>query len=201
MDASATLDAPARDLVDTLHGEATRTGTPGPNALARSLYADLRRIARAHRAGWHGNATLNTTALVHEAYLRLSASGAYKSGDHFLNVASRAMRQVLINYARQRSAAKRGGGLPDVALDDAPALVSADQASAWLELDSALDRLAAMDARGARVVELKVFAGFEVAEVAEALGVSEATIARDWRRVRAWLRGELGGDLPRAPDP
>ncbi|MEM1055429.1 MAG: ECF-type sigma factor [Bacteroidota bacterium] len=205
MDAPAALDAPARDLTRALRDEATRTGTPSPDALARTLYGDLRRIARAHRAKWRGNATMNTTALVHEAYLRIAnsdryASGeGYASGDHFLHVASRAMRQVLVNYARERSALKRGGGTPDLALDDAPALISVDQADRFLATDEALGRLGAMDARAARVVELKVFGGFTLDETADALGVSEATVTRDWRRARAWLRGELGGDLPTAP--
>ena len=92
MDASATLDAPARDLTDALRSEATRSGVTGPGDLARTLYGDLRRIARAHRAKWHGNATMNTTAIVHEAYLRVANGKRYASGDHFLNVASRAMR-------------------------------------------------------------------------------------------------------------
>ena len=199
MDTSATLDAPARDLTDALHAEATRSGVTHPDALARTLYSDLRRIARAHRARWVGNATMNTTAIVHEAYLRVASMEGYADGDHFLSVASRAMRQVLINYARARSAQKRGGALPDLGLADAPTLLSSDDADRFLVLDDALARLAQMDARAARVVELKVFGGLTLDEAADALAVSEATISRDWRRARAWLRGELGGDLPQTP--
>ena len=106
---------------------------------------------------------------------------------------------MLINYARERSAQKRGGALPNLALEDAPALLSPDDADRFLTLDDALGRLARMDARAAQIVELKVFGGFTLDETADALAVSEATVSRDWRRARAWLRGELGGDLPAAP--
>ena len=190
----ATLDASAHDLSDALREDATQSGTVDPHRLARQLYGELRRLARGHRARWRGNLTLNTTAIVHEAYLRVAPGGAYDGDVHFLRVASRAMRQVLVNYARDQSALKRGGGAYDVSLDDAPphALLTPGQAEGFLGLDDALDRLAARDERAARVVELRFFGGFQVDEVADALGVSEATVARDWRRARAWLLGELG---------
>ena len=194
----ADLDAPAEELVRTLHAEATRTGALSPHALSRRLYDDLRRLARGHRARWSGHETVNTTALVHEAYLKLaSGGGAYGTGDHFLAVASRAMRQVLVSYARERGAAKRGGGVRDVPLDDAPpdALLSPEAASDTLALHDALARFSALDPRAARVVEMKAFAALRLGEIADALGVSEATVTRDWRRARAWLRRELG-ELP-----
>lgn len=201
MDASPDLDASARDLVVTLRGEATRTGTENPHALARQLYADLHRLARSHRARWNGNATMNTTAIVHEAYLKLADARPENPG-HFLGIASRAMRQVLINYARDRSAAKRGGGLPDVSFDDAPpdALLTESQVSGVLGLDDALSRLAALDPRAARVVEMKVYGGATLNEIADALVTSQATVTRDWRRARAWLRGELD-ETPILPIP
>ena len=191
----AVLDASARDLVDTLQREATRTGDLSPHVLSRRLYDDLRRLAKGHRARWSGHDTINTTALVHEAYLKLaSGESAYGDGDHFLNVASRAMRQVLVSYARERGALKRGGGDRDVRLDDAPldALLSPEAATDTLSLDDALARFAAFDPRAARVVEMKVFAALQLDEIAAALAVSEATVSRDWRRARAWLRSELG---------
>ena len=193
LDAPA-LDASARELVDTLHRDATRTGSLAPHALARRLYADLRRLARGHRARWSGHETMGTTALVHEAYLKLAHATSYHTGDHFLSVASRAMRHVLVSYARQRGALKRGGAGRDVRLDDAPpdALFSDDVATDVLGLNDALARFAELDPRASRVVEMRVFAGLTLDETAEALGVSEATVTRDWRRARAWLRRELG---------
>ena len=200
---ASALDAPARDLVGTLRAEATRTGTTHPDDLARRLYADLRHIARAHRARWRGNATMNTTAIVHEAYLRMASASpeSFEHGAHFLRVASRAMRQVLINYARDRSALKRGGGaLPDSLHEVAPgAILSDTQADGLVELDEALERLGAMDARAAHVVEMRFFGGFTLQETTDVLGVSIATITRDWRRARAWLHGELRADMPDAP--
>ncbi len=192
----AVLDASARDLLGTLHEEATRTGALSSHDLSRRLYGDLRRLAQGHRARWSGYETVNTTALVHEAYLKL-ASGEYGDGDHFLNVASLAMRQVLVSYARERGAAKRGGNGRDVRLEDAPpdALLSAEAATDTLTLNDALARFAALDPRAARVVEMKVFAALRLDEISAALKVSEATVTRDWRRARAWLRRELG-DLP-----
>ena len=190
------LDAPARDLVGALRDDATSAGTP-PQAMARELYGELRALARGHRARWNGNETLNTTAVVHEAYLKLARSDGYGGPSQFLSVASRAMRQVFVGYARQQGALKRGGAGRDLRLDDAPeaALCSPDAADDVLGLDRALGRLAGFDARAARVVELKVFGDLTLDEIAAELGVSPATVTRDWRRARAWLRAELG-ELP-----
>ena len=140
---------------------------------------------------------MNTTAVVHEAYLKLAGSDGYGGRSQFLSVASRAMRQVFVSYARQRDALKRGGAGRDLSLDDAPeaALCAEDAVADVLNLDGALSRLADFDARAAQVVELKVFGDLTIDEVADELGVSEATVTRDWRRARAWLRAELG-DLP-----
>ena len=123
------LDAPARDLVGALRDDATSAGTP-PQAMARELYGELRALARGHRARWNGNETLNTTAVVHEAYLKLAHSDGYGGPSQFLSVASRAMRQVFVDYARRRAALKRGGRDRDLRLDDAPeaALCSPDAA-------------------------------------------------------------------------
>ena len=197
----AALDTSAHDLIGALRDEATNAGVSDPDVLARRLYGELRQLARGHRARWRGNHTLNTTALVHEAYLRVAGGDGYDGSGHFLRVAGRAMRQVLINYARDRAALKRGGGAAHVGLDDAPpdALLTSDEASDLLGLDDALGRLSAMDARAAHVVELKFFGGLTLDEAAAALDVSEATVTRDWRRARAWLRGELGDATPTLP--
>ena len=185
-DAAALLDALGR-------------GEPPAGALFERAYDDLHRIARRHRAGWVGHDTLNTTALVHEAYLKL-ADATVEGRAHLLAVASRAMRQVLANYAEARLAQKRGGGAPHVTydgdLDGAP--FTEAQADRAMALEAALKRLEAMDARAARVVECRFFGGLTVPETAEALDVSEATVARSWRTARAWLRGELGDDFTEA---
>ena len=196
----ATLTEEAEDLLLSLgRGEAPS------GALFDRLYADLRRIAHRHRARWVGDETLNTTALVHEAYLKLDGAGAklaVESRAHLLAVASRAMRQVLLSYAEAQNAQKRGGGADRVSLDEglvaAPLTeAQADRASA---LEGALRKLEAVDARAARVVECRFFGGLSVDETAEALGVSEATVSRAWRTARAWLYGELKSDATGAWD-
>lgn len=193
------VEAPARDLVTALRADA-RAADRTPDALTRRLYDDLRRLAKAHRARWHGNPTLNTTAIVHEAYLKVAEADPFDGHGHFLGVASRAMRQVLVSYAESQRALKRGGGRVAASLDDAPpgALLTAPQIEEVLTVDNALRRLAALDERAARVVEARVFGGLSIEETAAALGVSEATVTRDWRRARAWLRGELGAAPPDA---
>src|SRR5690606_16367285 len=161
-------------------------------------------LARHHRARWHGNDTLNTTALVHEAYLKLvGGEDGYAGRAHFLAVASKAMRHVLYTYAERQAAQKRGGGAADLPLDEA-ALVPPHRAEAVVALEEALARLEVVDERAARVVECRFFGGLEVEETAEALGVSARTVTRDWAAARAWLYGELKRDLldpaPGPPD-
>jgi RNA polymerase sigma-70 factor, ECF subfamily len=159
-------------------------------------YEELRRLAASVRRG-DGGATLNPTALVNEAWLKLARTPAvaHTSRLHFKRIAARAMRQVLVEAARRRRALKRGG--PDavfVEFDD-----GLEPGTGWsddvLGLDQALEALARLDVRQARVVECRFFGGLDVAETAELLGISEATVLRDWRAARAWLARELG---PRA---
>ena len=192
--APTTLADEATALLRQLDGGAAPSG-----ALFDQLYGDLRQIAKAHRARWVGDETLNTTALVHEAYLKLAAHPV-EGRAHLLAVASRAMRQVLTSYAEASTAQKRGGGAPHVALDDAldGAPLTEAQADRAAALERALERLEARDPRAARVVECRFFGGLTVLETSEALGVSEATVSRAWRTARAWLRGELGGDFTEA---
>ena len=169
------------------------------------VYDELRRIAAAYARGERGE-TLGATALVHEAYLRLygQAPAHWESRGHFLGIAARVMRQVLVDYGRERFAAKRGGGVLPRPLDDARAVPGGGPAidpAELLALDEALHRLAEHDPREAAVVELRFFGGLTVAESAEALGVSEKTVIRSWRRARAWLFAELEqeGTVDRAP--
>lgn len=161
------------------------------DAVFSAAYQELRRLAAVIRRNG-ASETLSPTALVNEAYLKLAASPelAATSALHFRRIAARAMRQVLVEAARRRTADKRGGGDDALTLDEQ--LVATELAAGEiLALDGALDALAEVNARQARVVELRYFAGLGVLEVAEALGVSEATINRDWRVARAWLAARL----------
>ena len=156
------------------------------------VYDELRRRAHAQRRRWIGDNTLGTTALVHEAYLKLVDQSQAQWNDrvHFLAVASKAMRHILVNYAEQRQAAKRGGGVPVVSLDDANP-VSEEVADEILALHEALQRLAEMNERQARVVEARFFAGLKIEETAAVLEVSSATVKRDWSLATAWLQREI----------
>lgn len=158
------------------------------------VYEELRRIARSQLRGSAG-ATLNTTAVVHEAYLKLGGARGidYQDRGHFFAVAANAMRQVLIDSARRKLADKRGGGAAHTLLDDVDVPFD-DRAAELVELDTALDRLAELDERAAKVVELRFFAGLNVEETAISLGVSAPTVKREWRRARAFLNRELGGE-------
>lgn len=156
------------------------------------VYPRLREIAHARRRGWNGAETVGTTGLVHEAYMKLAASGTarYENRAHFYATTARAMRQVLINYAEKRGAKKRGGGAADVTLyeDDA---VTDNALEELLSLNTALEKLAALNARQAQAVECLFFAGLTIEETAEALEVSPATVKRDWSTARAWLYREM----------
>ncbi len=175
--------------------DSERQEPPGPgeemdaDRLLATLYDELRLIARHHLRDERPGHTLQPTALVHEAYLRLGSASAFESRSHFLRTASQVMRRVLVDHARARNAAKRAGGVR-VTLDEG--LVGTGPAVDMLALDDALTRLAEAEPRWARVVELRFFAGLEVVEAAALLGVSEITVKRDWRFARAWLARELG---------
>lgn len=156
------------------------------------LYDDLRDIARRALSRERANHTLQPTALVHEAWMRVDQgpSAPWESRAHFLGIAARVMRQVLVDHARRRGALKRGGHFEPVTLEGMPG--EADTAPVdVLALDDALARLAAHDARKARVVELRLFAGMTMDEVAEALAVSKRTAEGDWAFARAWLCAQL----------
>jgi RNA polymerase sigma-70 factor (ECF subfamily) len=177
---------------------AARRGDEGASGLLVPLvYDELRRLAQAHLRRERGGHTLQPTALVHEAYLKLfDRTAAWEDRGHFLAVASRAMRQILTDHARARAAAKRGSGgarvtLDPDRLDPGAAASEEEQAALLIAVDDALVRLATLDAELARVVELRFFGGLEVDEAAEALGVSPRTAARLWARAKAYLREHL----------
>lgn len=172
---------------------ASRQGDEGAlDRLLPLVYDDLRRVARRQLARGRPDGVLDTTGLVHEVYLKLLGQAEIAGEDraHFLNIAARAMRQVIIGFARKRSSAKRGGGAVATTLDDGHLAIEA-QAERLLMIDQALGRLAAKGPRLARVVECRFFAGLSEEETAEALGVSVRTAQREWLRARAWLREEL----------
>ena len=155
------------------------------------LYSDLRRLARRERHRVRAGETLQTTALIHEAYLKLHDTALFNDRAHFLRASALAMRHILINHARDRIAAKRGGPEPKLSLDLAhDAAVASDES--LIDINDALMRLAALSPRLAQVVECRYFAGFDDAETAQALQLTDRTVRRDWVKARAWLRRELG---------
>lgn len=165
------------------------------DSLVSAVYHELRRLAHSYLRGERPGHTLQATALVHEAYLRMLAQQPHVWNDRarFIAVAAHLMRQILVEYARGRRREKRGGkDLQRVALDDSVALVDAAHVDRWLALDSALDRLSALSPRQTHVVELRYFGGLTIEETASLLNLSEKTVKRDWTAARAWLRRELG---------
>jgi RNA polymerase sigma factor (TIGR02999 family) len=159
------------------------------------VYEELRRVAHHHLGGQRPNHTLQTTALVNEAYLRLAdqTNPRWQNRAHFFAVAARAMRQILVSYARTQQAQKRGGGAARVDLDEA-ALVCPQESREIVELHEALDQLSALDARKAQIVELKYFGGLNYDEIAEVLKISRITVRRDWEFAKVWLYTELRSD-------
>jgi RNA polymerase sigma factor (TIGR02999 family) len=163
------------------------------------VYEELRSLAAGYFRRGPAAQTLQPTVLVHEAYLRLARETAsrWKSRGHFLAVAAKAMRQVLIDHHRRRSAAKRGGRLERISIASAEPAAAGAPAIDFLALNEALERLEALDGRQARVVELRFFGDLSMQETAEVLEVSLGTVEKDWRAARAWLARELRkGDLP-----
>jgi RNA polymerase sigma factor (TIGR02999 family) len=156
------------------------------------VYEELRRLAHRQMGAERPDHTLQTTALVNEAYLRLAdqTNPRWQNRAHFFAVAARAMRQILVSYARTQQAQKRGGHAVKVELDKA-ALVSPEESREIVDLHEALEQLSALDSRKAQVVELKYFGGLNYDEMAEVLKVSPVTVRRDWRFAKAWLHKEL----------
>ena len=164
------------------------------DGLIPHVHEELRRLARSHMRRERPGHTLQTTALINEAYLRLVGQEVpWQSRAHFFGIASRLMRQILVDHARAQNYQKRGGGLQQVSLAAAAGAVGG-RAAELIALDDALNSLAALDEQQARVVELRFFGGLTIEETAEVLGVSHATVERDWRAARAWLRREMAQD-------
>jgi RNA polymerase sigma factor (TIGR02999 family) len=175
-----------------LLGQWSRGDNAALAELTPLVYEELRRIAHHFMEGQRSDHTLQTTALVNEAYLRLAdqTNPNWQSRAHFFAVAARAMRQIVVDYARSYQSQKRGGGALKVELDEA-AIVSPEQSKEIVDLHEALERLATLDARKAQVVELKYFGGLNYDEMAEVLKISRVTVRRDWEFAKLWLYTEL----------
>lgn len=173
-----------------MSGDTTASGD-GVERWVPLLYDELRRIARRERVRLFTGGTLATTALVNEAYARLAGDTHFADRGEFLRIASVAIRRILIDRVRAQLAAKRGGGATHVPLDEAGDFVVEDDVRV-LAVHDALEQLASVNPRLAKVVECRFFAGYDEAQTAEALGTSERTVQRDWATARAWLKKELG---------
>jgi RNA polymerase sigma factor (TIGR02999 family) len=160
------------------------------HALVPLVYKELRRLAHYYLRSERPNHTLQSTALVHEAYLRLVGKEALPQNHaHFIAVASRLMREILVDYARSRAASKRGGGCR-IQLESAEA-IALNEDQELLALDSALNDLSRIDERQGKIVEMKFFGGLSAPEISEALGISRATVDRDWATARVWLHRQM----------
>src|SRR5262245_14581462 len=188
------MDSPSAssERVTQLLADWSRGNDAALTELTPLVYEDLRRLAHHYMDGQRPDHTLQTTALVNEAYLRLAGqtSPNWQTRAHFFAVAARAMRQILVNYAKSHRSQKRGGGALKVELDEA-ALVSPGQSREIVDLHEALERLATLDPRKAEVVELKYFGGLNYDEIAEVLKISRVTVRRDWEFAKVWLYTEL----------
>ena len=188
------MDAPsvAQQRVTELLGRWSQGDDAALGELAPLVYDELRRLAHRHMGGERPDHTLQTTALVNEAYLRLAGqtNPRWQNRAHFFAVAARAMRQIVVDYARSYQTQKRGGGAFKIELDEA-AIVSPEQSKEIVDLHEALERLAILDSRKAQVVELKYFGGLNYDEMAEVMKISTVTVRRDWVFAKAWLHKEL----------
>jgi RNA polymerase sigma factor (TIGR02999 family) len=188
--------ASAHDITELLRAwkegdrDALQTLTP-------LVYAELHRLARQYMAGEHSCRVLQTTALVHEAFLRLvdGRGAVYNDRTHFFAISARVMRQILVDFARSRLSLKRGGGVRCVPLDDTLPISNRHRPD-LIALNDALEALEATDPRKSRVVELRFFGGLSVQETADALAVSPETVMRDWRLAKMWLLRELDHCAP-----
>jgi RNA polymerase sigma factor (TIGR02999 family) len=182
-----------REITEKLQDWSRKSGPDADAALLDVVYAELRRQAHRYLKKERVGHTLQTTALVHEAYLKLSRqkSVAWENRSHFFAIASTLMRRILIDYAKTRHRVRRGGVQEDERLDTAFTLAVRDANFDLLELNEALDRLAEKDADLAKIVELRFFCGLDVPETAEAMGVSDSTVKRGWAMAKAWLHREL----------
>jgi RNA polymerase sigma-70 factor, ECF subfamily len=184
-------DETARLLAGVAKGDRQST-----DALMAHVYAELREIAARQMRSERSGHTLQPTALVNEAFFRLvdQANSDWRDKSHFCAIAAQLMRRILVDYARQRAAGKRGGQSNRLLLDDALILTDTTDPQDLVALDDVLTELARLNERHARIVEMRYFAGLSIEETAEALGVSPATVKNDWRVARAWLSTQLAMD-------
>jgi RNA polymerase sigma factor (TIGR02999 family) len=184
--------APAAGDVTQLLADLQKGRSDAAPLLETLVYDELHRLARRQMRHERSDHTLQATALVHEAYLRLvhQPERTWENRTHFLHIAAQVMRHVLIDHARARRTAKRESGLERVPFEES-AVLNEDQADELLALDEALEHLAQFDARQSRIVELRFFGGLTVEETADALGISPKTVKRDWTVARAWLYRKL----------
>jgi RNA polymerase sigma factor (TIGR02999 family) len=189
----ASEDESQRLQVSRLLADWSKEDPAARDALVAIVYKELQRLAHHYMQGERANHTLQTTALVNEAYLRLTdlTRMQWRDRAHFFAMAATLMRRVLVDHARDRARDKRGGGVVFTALEDEP--MAAPSSIDALALDEALDRLAAIDPQHARIVELRYFAGLTIEETSEALRISPATVKREWTFARAWLHHQLSG--------
>jgi len=184
---------PATEITERLRRWSDNREEEAADALLKLVYAELHRQAHHYLQKERRGHTLQTTALVHETYLRLvkQKSLAAESRSHFFAIAATMMRRILIDYAKTRHRVRRGGEREDLPLENAWAISVSEADFDLLALDEALERLAQREAHLARIVELRFFSGLDVTETAEVLGVSESTVKRDWQMAKAWLHREL----------
>lgn len=197
------MSEPGQEVVNRLLHDLRAGDRDAFSELLPIVYGELHQIAARHRRQWVGDESLNTTALLHEAYLRLVDQPApqWQSYPHFLAVASTAMRQILLDYAKRKQTAKRGGGIRHVPIFDIEAaltgLETADEArsAALIALDESLARLEKHNARQSRIVECRFFGGMSIQDTATALDVAPATVTRGWAMAKAWLYRDMQRSL------
>ena len=183
---------PDRGDVIVLLAELTKGNEEAASRLIPLVYTELRRLASSYMRKERTDHTLQATALVHEAYLKLIEQRAvsWQSRAHFFGISAQIMRRILVDHARGHLRDKRGGGQIEVPLDEA-IVFAPQQSSELVKLDQALDRLVQFDPRQAKIVELRFFGGLTVEETAEVMAISPKTVKRDWSIAKAWLHGEL----------
>lgn len=181
------------DITEQLQNWSEKQDTEAENALLNLVYDELHRQARRYLQKERRGHTLQTTALVHEAYLKLinQKNVSWESRSHFFAVAATMMRRILIDYAKTKHRVRRGGVNSDLPLENALTISVSETDFDLLALDEALNRLTAKEAHLAKIVELRFFSGLDVVETAEVLGISESTVKRDWQMAKAWLHREL----------
>ena len=184
---------PASEITNELRDWSDTRRQDSADALLKLVYEELHRQAHRYLQKERAGHTLQTTALVHEAYLKLvdQKSVVWESRSHFFAIAATMMRRILIDYAKTKHRVRRGGGQSDLPLENALTIRVSETDFDLLALDEALNRLAAKEEQLAKVVELRFFSGLDVVETAEVLGVSESTVKRDWQIAKAWLHREL----------